>query len=341
MTTTGSRRRRSRESGRCRPGVTFADNGNGTATLAGTPAAGTGGTYPLTITATNGVEPRRHPELHADGERGERRPAITSAACTTFTVGTAGHVHGDDHRAPRPRRSRESGALPAGRHLHRQRQRHRHPRGHPAGGYRRQLPASRSPPPTGSAPSATQSFTLTVDQAPAITSAQPTTFTIGTAGTFTVTDHRRPDAGAHARPGRCPRASPSPTTATARPPSPAPRRRVATAATPSRSPPPTGSAPDATQSFTLTVDQAPAITSAGCTTFTAGTRGHVHRARPPASRPRRLTETGALPSGVTFIDNGNGTATLAGTPAAGTGGTYPLTITAGNGAPPPPRRASR
>ena len=35
--------------------MTFVDNGNGTATLAGTPAAGTAGTYPLTITATNSV----------------------------------------------------------------------------------------------------------------------------------------------------------------------------------------------------------------------------------------------------------------------------------------------
>ena len=35
--------------------MTFTDNGDGTATLAGTPAAGTGGTYPITITATNGV----------------------------------------------------------------------------------------------------------------------------------------------------------------------------------------------------------------------------------------------------------------------------------------------
>ena len=30
-----------------------------------------------------------------------------------------------------------------------------------------------------------------------------------------------------------------------------------------------------------------------------------------------LTKTGALPAGVTFTDNGDGTATLAGTPAAG------------------------
>ncbi len=41
-----------------------------------------------------------------------------------------------------------------------------------------------------------------------------------------------------------------------------------------------------------------------------------------------LTETGALPAGITFTDNGNGTATIAGTAAAGTGGSYPLTITA-------------
>jgi hypothetical protein len=43
-----------------------------------------------------------------------------------------------------------------------------------------------------------------------------------------------------------------------------------------------------------------------------------------------LTETGTLPSGVTFVDNGNGTATLAGTAADGTAGTYPITITAFN-----------
>ena len=42
-----------------------------------------------------------------------------------------------------------------------------------------------------------------------------------------------------------------------------------------------------------------------------------------------LTESGALPSGVTFTDNKNGTATLSGTTTAA--GTYPLTLTAANG----------
>ncbi|MEU9098346.1 putative Ig domain-containing protein [Streptomyces sp. NPDC048361] len=45
-----------------------------------------------------------------------------------------------------------------------------------------------------------------------------------------------------------------------------------------------------------------------------------------------VTESGNLPAGVTFKDNGDGTATLSGTPAAGSGGTYPLTITATNSA---------
>jgi hypothetical protein len=44
-----------------------------------------------------------------------------------------------------------------------------------------------------------------------------------------------------------------------------------------------------------------------------------------------LAKTGALPSGVSFVDNGDGTATIAGTPAAGSDGSYPITITAANG----------
>src|SRR5262249_22703888 len=44
-----------------------------------------------------------------------------------------------------------------------------------------------------------------------------------------------------------------------------------------------------------------------------------------------LIESGALPNGVTFTDHGNGTATISGTPAAGSLGTYTFTITAHNG----------
>jgi hypothetical protein len=75
---------------------------------------------------------------------------------------------------------------------------------------------------------------------------------------------------------------------------------------------------------------APSITSANSTTFTVGTAGSFTVTTTGAPTPS-LTETGALPGGVTFVNNGNGTATLSGTPAAGTAGSYPITITASNG----------
>jgi hypothetical protein len=82
-----------------------------------------------------------------------------------------------------------------------------------------------------------------------------------------------------------------------------------------------------TQTFTLTVNQAPAITSRASTTFTAGDSGTftvTTRGFPAPS----LTETGPLPAGVTFTDNGDGTATISGIPASG--GSYPILITATN-----------
>src|SRR5437867_2796749 len=78
-------------------------------------------------------------------------------------------------------------------------------------------------------------------------------------------------------------------------------------------------------------DQAPAITSASATTFTVGSAGTFSVTTTGTPTVVAITETGALPSGVTFTNNRNGTATLSGTPAAGTSGTYALTITAENG----------
>ncbi len=91
-----------------------------------------------------------------------------------------------------------------------------------------------------------------------------------------------------------------------------------------------GTSPNATQNFTLTVNQAPAITSANNTTFVVGTGGTFLVTTTGFPKPA-LSATGALPAGVSFVDNGNGTATLAGTPGPNTGGTYTLQITATNG----------
>ena len=91
-----------------------------------------------------------------------------------------------------------------------------------------------------------------------------------------------------------------------------------------------GISPLANQTFTLTVNQAPAITSAAGTTFVVGTPGAFIITTIGSPTPA-LSTASTLPSGVAFIDNGNGRATLAGIPAAGSGGIYPLNITASNG----------
>ena len=72
------------------------------------------------------------------------------------------------------------------------------------------------------------------------------------------------------------------------------------------------------------------ITSAASTTATAGAPFSFTVTTAGSPTPS-LSETGALPTGVTFTDNGNGTATLAGTPAVGQQGSYPIKITASNG----------
>ena len=83
----------------------------------------------------------------------------------------------------------------------------------------------------------------------------------------------------------------------------------------------------ATQAFTLTVNQAPAVTSLNTTTFETGVAGSFQVTGSGFPAPS-FSLTGTLPTGVTF---NTGTGVLSGTPAAGTGGSYPVTITATNG----------
>ena len=77
----------------------------------------------------------------------------------------------------------------------------------------------------------------------------------------------------------------------------------------------------------------PSITSSAGATFTVGRAGTFTLTATGNPTPS-LSESGALPAGVTFTDNGDGTASVSGTPAAGTGGVYQLTITASNGVSP-------
>jgi hypothetical protein len=94
-------------------------------------------------------------------------------------------------------------------------------------------------------------------------------------------------------------------------------------------------APAKVQSLQATVATKPTITSADHVTFPVGAAGAFTVTTAPGSAGvRSITVSGALPTGVTFVDKGDGTASLSGTPSPGTGGHYPVTINASNGVTP-------
>ena len=83
--------------------------------------------------------------------------------------------------------------------------------------------------------------------------------------------------------------------------------------------------------FILVVSEVPQLTSPDRATFSVGSAASFVIKASAYPTPRLSLSAGStLPSGVTFVDNGNGTATLTGNPPAGTGGNYPLAIEAKN-----------
>ena len=185
VTTTGTPAPALTESGALPSAVTFHDNGDGTATLAGTPAAATNGTYPITITADNGATSNATQAftLTVDGPA-----AITSANSATFTVGVAGSFTVHTTGTPTPGITTSAG-FPGSVSLHDNGDGTATISGTPVAGdvtsspYTVTLTAH-----NGIGLDATQSFTLTVQAAvaPHFTSANNATFTIGVAGSFTV-----------------------------------------------------------------------------------------------------------------------------------------------------------
>ena len=145
----------------------------------------------------------------------------------------------------------------------------------------------------------------TVQQAPAITSANATTFAVGAAGTFTVTATGFP-APTFSKTGALPAGvtlsaagvlsgTPGANTGGTYP-------ITITASN--------GVVPDATQNFTLTVNQAPAITSANSTSFVLNSAGSFTVTATGFPAPT-LSRTGTLPAGVNFDTS---TGILSGTP---------------------------
>jgi hypothetical protein len=318
-------------------GISFNAAANGTATLSGKPAAYTGGVYVLTIIASNGAVPNAVQTftLTVSGPAAQA-PTITSGSSTTFAVGVAGSFTiTASPGIPSKTTLTENGPLPQGvvftAGLNNTAKLTGTPKANTGGTYAITITAANGIVKT------TQAFTLTVSgpaaPPPTFTSANSTTFTAGTAGTFAVTTN----------PG-----VPAKTTLSEKGALPAGVSFTAgTGGTARLSGKPqanTGGAyiitliatnglAQSIQTFTLTVDRPPAITSPLQTglarfrqsSFTVTTSGFPY--------PKlTLASTDILPAGVSFVDNGNGTATLSGTPTAGQGAFFDtLNITAGNG----------
>ena len=258
-------------------------------------------------------------QLNVYGELnpGSAAPTITSANSTGFTVGAAGNFTVTATGNPAPTFS-ETGALPSGVTLSASGVLSGTPAAGTAGNYPIVITAK-----NGVLPNATQNFTLIVGQPPAITSANSTTFTAGTSGNFPVTATGTP-APTFSETGALPSGvtlnsgtgvlSGTPAAGTG-----GTYKITITAQN--------GVAPNATQAFTLTVDQAAAISSANTTTFSVGVAGAFTVTATGVPAPT-ISESGTLPSGVTFNPN---TQVLSGTPAAGTAANYPITFTAHNG----------
>ena len=303
-------------------GVTFTDNGNGTATLAG-PASVAPGVYTFSLQADNGVTPNATQAftltVAAPGSA-----AITSSPGTTVTAGTAmAPFTVTTAGFPVPSLTKR-GALPSGVTFSDNHNGTATISGNPGatrgGAYVVTITASNDQ------GTASQTFTLVVNEEPAITSRASTTFTPGDSGTFTITTDGFP-APSLTESGTLPSGvtftdnQDGTATISGVPKANQGGSYVVTITA-------SNDQGTVTQTFILVVNEAPAITSRASATFTAGDSGTFTVTTNGSPAPS-LTESGALPSGVTFTDNGNGTATISGIPA--TVGSYRIVITATNG----------
>ena len=306
------------------PGLTCHDNGNGTATISGTPTA-TGPTT-MTITASNGSGTAASQSFTINVDRA---PTLATSGSSTFSVGKAGSytVTASDG-VPTTTTFTETGNLPSGLTFKDSGKGTATISGTPAGStggpYSITIIARNS-----TATSTTLNLNVYVDQGPAITSAKSTIFVEGQTNTFTVTTTGYPKAAFNPLPSNLPAGiifhdnGDGTATISGKPTATGPTTITITASN--------GIGTAASQSFTINVDRLPTLATSGSSTFSVGKAGSFSvAASGGVPTTTTFTENGILPSGLIFKDNGRGTATISGTPAAGTGGTYSITITAKN-----------
>ncbi len=298
-------------------GLTFTDNGDGTGTLAGTPATGTGGVHTVRVTATNEAGSA---DADIEVEIAEA-PTLSGPTASTYTVGEPGgpDVFAQTGGHPVATISTDSD-LPGGVGLTDNGDGTGTLAGTPAastgGTYDVTVEGS-----NGTGPDATWPFALTVNEAPSVDVAAATTARVGTTTgiALTVAGFPHPVVSAEGLPaglsvdGDAITGTPEPGTGGV--------HEVVLSAT-------NGVGDDATATTTLTVEEATSVDGPAAVRFVTGREGTFTYAAggfPVAN----LSVTGALPDGVTFVDNGDGTATLEGTPTAV--GERTVTVRAANG----------
>jgi hypothetical protein len=295
-------------------GVTFVDRGNGTATLAGNASVGTS---TLSFTAVNALGSATQAFTLVVGEA----PAITSDPSATFTVGAAGTFGVTTTGYPAPTLAL-TGTLPRGVTFS------------AATGALSGTPlagSARSYPVTVSAANAlgrvTQALTLVVTQVPAFTSGASGTMREGVAATITVRTSGFPvptvslagslPAGVAFSAGANGTAVLSGTPGAGTSGS-YPLTLTATSATGT-----------AVLAFSLTVQAAPVFTSAPGSTAQLLVPLSITISASGSPTPR-ITATTPLPPGLRLRSNGNGSATLSGTPTLA--GSWAVGLRAANAA---------
>lgn len=303
------------ESGELPAGITLSSSG----VLSGTPATGSGGAYPITVTASNGIVSDYQESFTVVVDQ---VPQFTGSPTATFQVGTAGSYPIGVSGYPAAT-VQASGQVPSGLTVT-----DNSPGGWALSGT--PLPGSGGVYDTefygGNSFAGAQDLdvTITVNEAPEITSSSHVTFRTDQLGNVIFHGRGYPypvyslagklPAGVRYQDGVL-SGTPAAHTGGTYP-------LVVTAV---------NSIGSATQAFTLTVDQAPAFTSAASTTFKASSK-HTFTFRTSGYPAAKLSRSGSLLKGVTFKAGSNGTATLTGNPPrADRGKTYVLKITASNG----------
>jgi hypothetical protein len=286
-----------------------------TGVLSGQPDAGTGGEYNLVLEASNSEGNDTQNFTLTVGQP----PEITSPASLTCETGQACSLTLAADGFPAPGFS-VAGTLPAGMTFDGTDTISGTPQAGSGAEYSLTVTAA-----NGIAPDDVQTLTLTVNEAPTITSADAATCRTGQACSVQFTADGYPAPG-FSLTGTLPAgvSFDSGTGALSGTPAAGAGGEYVLDLTAAN-----GIAPDASQTFTLTVEQPPTITSGASQTCDVGLPCGFTFTADGYPAPA-ITLGGALPAGVTF----DGTDTLAGTPQAGAGGQYALTVTAANGVTP-------